>query len=303
MEDRQLGTNGPWIPPLMLGAWPIGGGLGAVDEALAIRTVQRAVDLGIRAIDTAEYYRTSESVIGKALAGRPRDSYFLATKVSRGPFTRERVAEALDHSLRALQTDHVDLYQLHNYPTGVPLEEALEALAAARESGKARYVGVSNFTIEQLRVAQSIRPIQSLQPRLNALQREVARDLLPFCQQQGIGVIVYSPLATGLLTGRYRPGHQFAPDDERSRSPRFQGETFARALAVADELAEVAREKGVTLVHLAISWTLAQPGVTAAIVGAKTPEQVEEHRPAADLRLTTADLARIDVIAAKAPDL
>ena len=302
MEQRLLGASGPEIPVIMFGAWPIGGGLGGVDEPTAIATIHRALDLGITAIDTAEYYRTSEAIVGRALTGRPRDRVFLATKVSAGSFTRARIREALENSLRALQTDYVDLYQLHNYPTGVSLEEALAGLAEARDSGKARYVGVSNFTVEQLAAARALGPVHSLQPRLSIFASSAARDLLPFCQTHGIGVVGHSTLAKGLLTGKYRAGWAFAGDDERSRGGRFQGETFARFLAAADELAELARAKGATLVQLAIAWVLSQPGVTSAIVGAKSPAQVEEHVGGVALRLTADELGRIAAVAAKVPE-
>ena len=302
MEYRQLGHDGPHITRLTFGAWPIGGGMGAVDEATAIATVHRALDLGVTAIDTAEYYRDSEAILGRALRGRRRDGFFLATKVSRGPFTRERVREALEASLRALGLDHVDLYQLHSYPRDTSLEEAMAALAEAQASGRARYVGVSNFTTEQLDAARKLCPVQSVQPRLSIFDPEHAADLLPYCERENVGVIVHSPLAKGLLTGRYRPGHVFPPDDERSGFPRFQGETFARYLAAADELAALARAKGATLVQLAIAWTLVQPGVTSCIVGAKSPAQVEEQIGGVELRqgLGEDDLRRIADIAARA---
>ena len=302
MEYRQLGRDGPHITRLTFGAWPIGGGMGAVDEATAIATVRRALDLGVTAIDTAEAYRGSEAILGRALRGRPRDGFFLATKVSRGPFTRERVREALEGSLRALQTGYVDLYQLHSYPRDVPLEEAIAALAEAQASGRARYVGVSNFTVEQLDAARRLHPVQSVQPRLSIFDPEHARDLLPYCARENVGVIVHSPLAKGLLTGKYRPGHVFPPDDERSGFPRFQGEAFARYLAAADGLAALARGKGATLVQLAIAWTLVQPGVTSCIVGAKSPAQVEEQIGGVELRqrLGEDDLRRIAEIGARA---
>src|SRR5438270_7261392 len=150
MQQRQLGANGPSISAITFGGWPIGGGLGAVEKQTAIATVRHALDLGITAIDTAEFYRSSESILGEALASYPRDRVFLATKVSAEPFTRARIREALDNSLRALRLDYVDLYQLHRFPTNVPLEEALGGLVEARESGRARYVGTSGFTAEQL---------------------------------------------------------------------------------------------------------------------------------------------------------
>lgn len=300
MQYRQLGAGGPTIPTLMFGAWPIGGGMGAVDEEQAIQTIRHALDLGVTAIDTAEGYRSSETIVGKAVSGR-RDEVFLATKVTRGPYNHTRLQEAIANSLRALQTDHVDLYQLHSYPQGVSLEEAMEALVEVKESGKARYVGVSNFTVDQLSAATRLYPVQSLQPRLNIFDSEPVRDLLPNCEREGIGVIVHSPLAKGLLTGKYRPGHVFPPDDERSRFPRFQGDLFAQYTALADELAEIARSRGgISLVQLGIAWTLHQTGVTSCIVGAKSPEQVSEQVSAASLSLSVAELERIDAIAARA---
>ncbi len=299
MEYRQLGANGPQIPVIMFGAWPIGGGMGHVDEATAIATIRRALELGITAIDTAEYYRGSEALIGRALAGWPREKVFIATKVSYGPYTRTLIRQALDNSLRALRTDYVDLYQLHSYPQDIALEEAIAGLAEAHESGKARYVGVSNFTRDQLAAARALYPIQAVQNRFNIFDSEAARDVLPFCQLEGIGFLAHSPLAKGLLTGKYRPGHVFPPDDERSRHPWFQGETFARSVAVVDELARLAREKGITLTQLAIAWVLAHPGVTSCIVGAKTPAQVEEHVGAIGVRLTSDDLNRIAALAAR----
>lgn len=295
MESRPLGSAGPLVPAITFGAWPIGGGMGAVDEATAIATIHRALDRGITAIDTAEAYRVSEAIVGRALAGRPREGVFLATKVSAGPYTRERLKEALTNSLRALQTDYVDLYQLHSFPTGVTLDESLDALDEVRASGRARYVGVSNFTVEQLARCAG-RKIQSLQPRLNIFDADPVRDLLPYCAANGIGVIVHSPLAKGLLTGKYRPGHVFPPDDERSQFPRFQGETFVRHVAQVDQLAAFARAKGATLTHLAIAWTLAQPGVSSCIVGAKTPEQIDEHIGAVELHLTPDELTEIERI-------
>jgi aryl-alcohol dehydrogenase-like predicted oxidoreductase len=271
--------------------------LGSVEKQTAIVTVRHALEVGISAIDTAEYYRVSESILGEALAGYPREKVFLATKVSSEPFTRARIREALENSLRALRTEYVDLYQLHRYPSNVPLRESLDALVEAQREGKIRYIGTSAFSAQQLAECAGY-PIQSEQPRLNILYPEALQDSIPYCAVHGIGVIVHSPLGKGLLTGRYRPGHQFAPDDERSGFERFQGETFARHIAKADRIAEIAREKGASMAQLAIAWTLAQPGVTSAIVGAKSPAQVDEQLGAVDLTLSANDLARIAAIMA-----
>jgi aryl-alcohol dehydrogenase-like predicted oxidoreductase len=301
MQYRRLGRDGDEIPVIMFGAWPIGGGLGRVDEAAAKATVDRALDLGITAIDTAEFYRDSESILGRALQGRPRDRLFLATKVSAEPFTRARIREALDNSLRALKTDYVDLYQLHRYPSDVPLEEAMGGLVDAQQSGKARFIGVSNFTTQQTAAAHAIAPIHSIQPRLNIFDNQDTRELLPYCAREGIGAIVHSPLAKGLLTGRYTADHVFPADDERSQMSPFQGQRFAEYLAAAEDLGMVAEEKGISLVQLAIAWTLAQPGVTSCIAGPKTPAQVEEYLGAVGVELGAEDLSAIASIAARVP--
>lgn len=291
MERRQLGRAGPAVPVICFGAWPLGGGMGRVDESVAI--VQRAVDLGITFIDTAEAYRSSEDLLGRALQGR-RDGVFLATKVRGSDLSRAHIMEAIEHSLRALRTDHVDLYQAHWWDERHPIEEAMRALDDLVRDGKVRYVGVSNFTVPQLERALAVRPIASLQPRYSLLAREAEQEVLPFCREHGIGVIVHSPLAKGLLTGKYGPGTTFPADDERSQLPDFRGETYRLHLAVAARLQAFAQARGHSLVELAIAWTLANPAVTSCIVGAKRPDQLDEHVRAAAWRLGPEELAEVD---------
>lgn len=299
MEHRILGQDGASIPVLGLGAWPIGGGMGHVDEQNAIALIHTAIENGITLIDTAQAYRSSESTLGKALKNGYRQRCFLATKVSAnvaGDYSRPAIRAAIENSLRALDTDYIDLYQIHNWDTKAPIEESMDALAQLQAEGKIRYIGVSNFNAAQMQRAFATARFHSNQPAYNLLARHIETEDLAFCEQEGIGVLAHSVLAKGLLTGKYKPGHVFPPDDERSRFPHFQGEAFAHDLAIADRLSEVAREKGLTLVQLAIAWVLRLPAVTCALVGAKTTRQVEEYTGAVGVRFSDQELKRIDAI-------
>ena len=300
MEHRQLGKDGPQVTVLGLGAWPLGGGMGHVDDAMAIATIHAAIDNGITLIDTAQAYRTSETVIGKALQSNYRARCFLATKVSRD-YSAAGIRSAMEDSLRALRVDHVDLYQIHGWNPAYPIEESIAAMARLQEEGKTRAIGVSNFNTQQMHQALQTARFQSNQPRYNLFDRSIEAEDIAFCQHEGIGILTHSPLAKGLLTGKYRPNTQFPADDERSRMPRFQGETFARHLAVSDRLVELAHSKGLTLVQLAIAWQLRLPAITCVLVGAKNPRQVEEHLGAMGVTFTNAELAEIDSILAAIP--
>jgi len=294
MRSKQLGKYGPDVPVICLGAWPLGGGMGALPDKQVIDTVHAALDCGITFIDTAEGYRTSESILGKALAGK-RDKVILATKLS-GDHSLEHMSRAIENSLRALNTDYIDLYQLHGPKPEYPIEQTMGGLLRLKEQGKIRTIGVSNFSAEQHAEALQYGHIDSSQPMYSLLVRAAGEAVLPFCEANGIGVIVHSPLAKGLLTGKYTPDHQFPEGDERSWMAGFQGERFAAALRVADRLKAWAESQGHSLVELAIAWTLANPAVTSCIVGAKTPEQATMNAAAADWILTQDDLQEIDQI-------
>jgi aryl-alcohol dehydrogenase-like predicted oxidoreductase len=299
VENRQLGKEGPNVPVLGLGAWPIGGGMGHVDERAAIALVRTAIDGGITLVDTAQAYRTSEAILGKALKDGYRERCFLATKVSAnvaGSYSRKAILSAIDSSLRALDTDYVDLYQIHSWDTSAPIAESMEAMAELQASGKARYIGVSNFDADQMRQALNTARYHANQVRYNLFDREIEAEDIAFCEREGIGILAHSPLAKGLLTGKYRPGSKFPADDERSRFPRFQGQSFADYLAKAERLNKVAQDKGLSLVQLAIAWPLHQRTVSCVLVGAKTPRQVEEYLGADEVRFTDEDLARIQAI-------
>jgi aryl-alcohol dehydrogenase-like predicted oxidoreductase len=285
------------VPAIGFGAWPIGGGMGAVDEADAIRTIHAAIDSGITLLDTAQAYRASEEILGRALVGRPRESVFLATKVS-SPYSRGHVRQAMENSLRALRTEYVDLYQVHWWNPAYPIGETMEAMESLRQEGKTRYLGVSNFSVPQMEEALRVARFHSLQPRYNLLDRSIEHEILPFCEREGIGILAHSPLAKGMLTGKYGPGHAFAEDDERSRMSEF-GEARLRAVwPKVDRLRDLARSKSKSLVQLAVNALLWRSAVTCVLVGAKTPAQVREHVGAQGWRLTDEDRRSLEAILA-----
>ena len=296
MQTRRLGKDGPPVPVICFGGLPIGGHMGPVPEEQAIATVLAAIDTGMTFIDTAESYHASESRIGKAIAGKRHD-LFLATKLS-GKHSPEHINHAVENSLKALGTDYIDPYQIHRPDHQWPIAGTLGHLARLRDSGEIRYIGVSNFSAEQTKEALNYGPIHSSQPSYNMLYCDAEESILPFCLENGIGVIPYSVLAKGLLTGRYRPGHEFSSDDERNKHDAFKGETFQRVSQFAKKLSDWAADHGRDLVQLAIAWTLAQPAVTSAIVGAKSPQQVYQNAKAADWVLSEGDLREIDIIRA-----
>ena len=298
MEKRQLGKDGDHVSVIGFGAWPIGGAMGAVDENAAIATVHAVLDHGITLIDTAQSYRTSEAIIGKALKDGRRNQVFLATKVSRD-YSPEGIRRAMENSLRALQTDHVDLYQIHGWNPQYPVNQSMEMMERLRQEGKTRYIGISNYNVEQMELAAQTAPFHSLQPRYNLFDREIEAETVPYCEANGIGILPHSPLAKGLLTGKYTPDHQFPPDDERSGMARFQGEEFRRNLTKAAKLQAIAQERNLTLIQLAIGWQLRFSGITCVLVGAKTPEQVAEHVGGQGWQLTDAELQKIEVVLAE----
>ena len=252
MQTRQLGHNGPKVSCIGLGAWPIGSGMGPVTDAVAIATVRATIDTDISLLDTAQAYRTSEATLGRALRDGYRQRCFLATKVS-GNYSPAGIQQAMDNSLKALGVDEVDLYQIHSWNPQYPIAASIEAMLKLQEVGKTRYIGVSNYDAAQMARALEIGCFHSNQTRYNMYDRDIEIADLSFCREQGIGVLAHSPLAKGLLTNIYRPGYIFPDADERSDFPRFQGALFNRYIAVADQLAAVATDKGLSLVQMAIA--------------------------------------------------
>jgi aryl-alcohol dehydrogenase-like predicted oxidoreductase len=311
MTTRPLGRNGPLLSRLGLGTWAIGGagwkyGWGSQDDKVSIAVIHEALDLGINWIDTAAVYGLghSEEVVGKALAGR-RDKVFVATKCSRKwkpDGSIESVLDAasiraeLEGSLRRLKTDWIDLYQIHWPDPDPKIEEAWTEIATAVKAGKVRHVGVSNFNPAQMKRIQGIHPIASLQPPYSMLRRDIEQEILPFCGQNGIGVICYSPLQIGILSGAFsrERAASLADDDLRVRNPQFTEPALSRNLALVEDLRPIAQRSGRSVGELALAWVLRRPEVTAAIVGGRRPGQAKGLAAAADWNLTAQDIAEIE---------
>ena len=307
METRQLGYTDLALTVVGLGTWAIGGeweyGWGPQDDAESIATVHRALDLGINWIDTAAVYGLgrSEEVVGRAIRDR-RDRVILATKCGmvwddKGNVSRssrpDSLRKELEASLRRLHTDVIDLYQVHWPDRHTPLAESWDALANFVKEGKVRYLGVSNYSVEQMRECQPIHPIASLQPPYSLLRREIEGETLDYCRRENIGVIVYSPMESGLLTGSFDIT-RVAADDWRRRDERFQEPQLSRHMALVEALRPFTERQGKTVGHLAVAWTLRDPVVTAAIVGARTVAQAERMVQGADWQLSPEEIAQID---------
>ncbi len=295
MKYRQLIRDGTQVSVLGLGTWPLGGHMGQMDERTATSITRAAIDSGINLIDTAQAYHPSETRLGRALKDGYRERCFLASKAI-GDYSPAGIRAAMEDSLRNLEVDFVDLYQVHHPDPAYPFDQTMHALERLQEQGKTRYFGVSNYDLEHMQASFAAAHFHTNQTRYNMLDRRREAGVLPFCQQHEIGVLAHSPLAKGLLTGRYRVGHSFPDDDERAHLPRFRGATFAHYVGVADQLQELAADKGISLVQMAIGWLLRLPAVSCVLVGAKSPKQVSEHLAAADVTFTADELERIEAI-------
>ncbi len=311
MDKITLGRSGLKVSPICFGTWAFGGDWGAVDEKAATATIHEARDLGVNFFDTAQAYGfgASEQLLGAALARElrtARDDFVIATKgglrregdhVVRDA-SREWLYQGVDASRRALQVDEIDLYQVHWPDPNTPLEETASALAELVDSGKIRHAGVSNFDADQMDAFAEHGPLETLQPPYHMFHRAIEDAVLPYCQVHDIGVLAYGPLAHGLLSGSMGPSTAFTPDDWRSKSADFSGETFRRNLAVVDELKRFAGGRGLSLPTLVVAWTLAHPAVDVAIVGATKPQHLNDTVHAAQVRLTREELAEINEILA-----
>jgi 1-deoxyxylulose-5-phosphate synthase len=305
MEYRKLGGSALTVSEIALGSWlTYGGGVGAAQAEACVR---RALDLGINFIDTANVYSggAAESLLGEVLRGVPRQRYVLATKVyfpmpsgDQG-LSAAQIRKQLDASLQRLRVEHVDLYQCHRYDPETPLEETMAALTEAVERGKARYIGFSEWTPEQIRAALALGGARfvSSQPQYSMLWREPEREVFPLCAREGIGQIVWSPLAQGILTGKYAPGRP-PPADSRAASERMgtfiQRRMTDEVLARVERLRPIAAGLGITLAQLALAWVLRWTEVASAIIGATRPEQVEDNAGASGLKLDAETLRRVE---------
>jgi 1-deoxyxylulose-5-phosphate synthase len=311
MRYRQLGSSDLQVSEISLGSWLTYGG--GVDGSQAEACVAKAFEVGINFIDTANVYAggRAEDFLGQVLADRQRDTYVLATKVffqmpegDRG-LSRTQIFKQLDASLARLRTDYVDLYQCHRYDWDTPLEETMEALTEVVRQGKVRYIGFSEWPVEKISEALELAGVEkfvSSQPQYSMIWRGPERDIIPFCAEHRISQIVWSPLAQGVLTGKYKPG-QPPPSGSRATSKEmnyfFDDRLLSeQLLAQVQEVAGIAKELGISMAQLALAWVLREPNVASAIVGASRPQQVEDNAAASGIDLDGATLARIDEIVA-----
>ncbi|MEC3992850.1 aldo/keto reductase family protein [Actinacidiphila sp. DG2A-62] len=311
MEYRHLGRSGLVISAIAYGNWLTHGS--QVEEDAATACVRAALDVGITTFDTADAYAQTraESVLGRALKGERREGLEILTKVywPTGPgrndrgLSRKHIMESIDNSLRRLQTDRVDVYQAHRFDRFTPLEETMEAFADVVHAGKAHYIGVSEWTADQIRRAHALArelhvPLVSNQPQYSALWRVIEGEVVPTSEELGLGQVVFSPVAQGVLTGKYVPGGQ---PPEGSRATDDKGGSGMISRWMRDEVLErvqllkpLAAEAGLTMAQLAVAWVLQNPNVSAAIIGASRPEQVAENAKAAGVRLDADLMARIE---------
>jgi len=323
MQTRQLGNSDLFITPIGFGAWALGGSgwefaWGAQDDDLSIAAIHRALDLGVNWIDTAAAYGLghSEEVVAHALERWTGKRPYVFTKCglrgdAQGMVRRVLAAESIrrecEDSLRRLCLDVIDLYQIHWPPddNGPELEASWTTMAELQREGKVRWIGVSNFDVEQMQRAQSIAPITSLQPPYSLIRREIEADILPFCQREGLGVIAYSPMASGLLTGRMTRARaaKLPGDDWRHRDAEFNEPKLSRNLALVDRLGAIGATHGLSAGEVAIAWTLRHPVVTGATVGLRNPVQVDGVIDGAGFRLSAGEIAEIEASVRAAANL
>ena len=316
MKISQLGTSDMWLTPIGFGAWAIGGGnwamsWGPQDDNASIAAIHKAIDLGVNWIDTAAIYGLghSEEIVGKAVK-QSRVKPFIFTKSGMVWNEKREIKRTLleirrevEDSLRRLQVERIDLYQIHWPVEDTDIEEGWSTMADLKREGKVRHIGVSNFSTAQMERCLEIAPITSLQPPYSMLNRAVEAEILPYCLDHRIGVINYAPMHSGLLTGAMSK-ERFAnlpPDDFRRNAKNYQEPLFSRNLAIADFLKQIGARHDVSAGVVAIAWTLANPAVTAAIVGGRSPEQVEGVWPAAKFHLAEDELREVEAFLAAHP--
>ena len=311
MQTRQLGNSDLQITSIGIGAWAMGGGdwafsWGPQEDSQSIAAIHTALDAGVNWIDTAAIYGHghSEEVVGQAIAGRAQKPYVFTKcgivwdqqrQISRS-LKAASVRREAEASLRRLKVDAIDLYQIH-WPDPEPeIEEGWQMLAQLQKEGKVRHIGVSNFNVAQMKRAQKIAPITSLQPPYNIVTSDVEKEILPFCREQHIGVIVYAPMKSGLLTGKMTRERiaQLPPDDFRPRTPNFKEPLLTRNLGLVEVLRKIADRHGRMTGEVAIAWTLRDPVATGAIVGMRSAEQAKQVVRAADFRLSREEILEIE---------
>lgn len=308
MEFRSLGLSEIKITPILMGTWQAGKKMWVgIEDEDSIKALRAGFEAGINTVDTAEVYGEghSEQIVAKALSD-VRDRVVYASKVFANHLPYELVIEACDRSLKNLNTDYIDLYQIH-WPAGsfnseiVPIEETMRALNYLKEEGKIKAIGVSNFSRTQLEEASQYGRIDSLQPPYSLFWRYVESDAMPYCTENNISIIAYSPLAQGLLTGKFGSGHEFAAGDHRSKNKLFQGDNYQRAQQALTQLRPIADLHNCTLGQLALAWLISQPQ-TSAIAGFRSAEQALDNAKAMDIKLSNEEIQQIDRIGRQVTD-
>jgi aryl-alcohol dehydrogenase-like predicted oxidoreductase len=317
MRSTTLGSKGPEVGVIGLGCMGMTFAYDMTaprDDDTSISVIHQALDLGATLIDTADVYGpyTNETLVGRALAGGHRERAVLATKVGllvsdptggslgspvlANDGRPEHVRQSIDESLRRLGTDYVDLYQLHRVDPEVPIEETWGAMSEVVAAGKARHLGLSEVTVDQIKRAQSVHPVTSVQSEFSLWTRDVQAEVLPYCAEQGIGFLPFSPLGRGFLTGRFSSFDDLPEDDFRRRQPRFQQDALRANLAIVGRVREIAERVGATAAQVALAWVVAQGRYVVPIPGTKTPKYLTDNVGAAGVELNATDLAELDAL-------
>ncbi|MEX0780823.1 MAG: aldo/keto reductase [Balneolales bacterium] len=317
MEYRKLGSSELELSTITFGAWATGGWMwGGTNQKEAIEAIQTSYDLGVTSIDTARVYGqgASEQIVGQAIKDIPREKVQILTKfgmrwdIAKGDFAfknkdnqgndldfyryagKDSIIKECEDSLRNLGTDYIDLYQIHWPDTTTPISESMEAVTQLIKDGKVRYAGVCNYNVEQMKEADGAIDLLSNQVPYSMVKRNIESDVVPWCIENGKSILAYSPLERGLLTGKMAPGHKFSEGDHRANLPVFQDENLRRINSFLDKIKPLAEEKNATLGQLVIQWTINQPGITIALVGARNANQARQNAGAMDVKLTSEEI-------------
>ncbi|HHW23709.1 MAG TPA: aldo/keto reductase [Clostridiaceae bacterium] len=304
MDYRRMGNSDIFLSEVSLGCWVMGGDYwGGADDNDSIGAIIEAVENGVNFIDTAEIYGRgrSEEIVGKALKGR-RSKAVISSKVWKTHMRYDDVKKACEDSLRRMQTDYIDVYFIHYPNDEVDIGETMSAMLDLKKEGKIREIGLSNFSMTQMEEALKAGRYEVIQPCYSLLWRFIEEDIVPYCIENNIGIVAYSPIAQGILTGKFTKDWEFKTGDNRKSTPLFQPGLFEECLSVADALKPYAQRHGKTQGQVAINWVTSQPGITSAIVGARNAAQMKENMGAAGWRLSRQELAEIDKIGRRVTD-